>query len=52
MKKIASIIGIIGLALLLGAAGGDDLKNITFAQATIQGAVGLGCMAISTLVNE
>lgn len=52
MKKIASIIGIIGLVLLLGTAGASDLGSISIMQTIARCAVGLGCMAISTLINE
>lgn len=39
----------IGLALIFGAAGTDDLGAITGTQIAVQVLVGFGCMALSAL---
>lgn len=47
-----TIIGIIGLVILLGTAKSSDLGSISNMQTIGQCAVGLGCMVVSALIPE
>lgn len=49
VKAVKTIIGIIGLVILLGAAKSSDLGNISLVQAMGKCAVGLVCLAIAVL---
>ena len=47
-----SIIGIIGLVIILGTAKTSDLGSISLMQTMAQCAVGLSCLAVSALIPE
>ena len=49
LKAVTTIIGIIGVIVLIGTAGAGDLGTITIKQMLCQGAVGIGCLAIAGL---